>query len=128
MRLTARAAPAGAAFVSRLRARVGTLWVLKMSSTAAGIAAFFYAYFRAMGNPLAAVTVMPMTWIDQWIGFHPLSFPLYASLWLYISLGTALARDFRDLAGFGTASLAMSAVGFAIFMLLPTKVPEFGID
>jgi len=128
LRVRQEAAPAGAAFVSRLGARVRHLWALKMLSTAAGITLFFYAYFWAMRHPLSEVSVMPMIWIDQWIGFHPLSFPLYASLWLYIALATALARDFRDLAAFGVASLAMSAVGLAIFMLVPTKVPDFGID
>jgi hypothetical protein len=99
-----------------------------MLSTAGGIAVFFYAYFWAMRHPLGAVTVMPMTWLDELVGFQPLSFPLYVFLWFYISLGTALARDLRELAAFGMASLAMSIVGLAIFMLVPTRVPDFAID
>ncbi len=99
-----------------------------MLSTAGGIAVFFYAYFWAMRHPLGAVTVMPVTWLDGLIGFQPLSFPLYVFLWFYISLGTALARDLRELAAFGVASLAMSVVGLAIFMLVPTRVPDFAID
>ena len=109
-------------------ARIRTLWVLKMLTTAGGIAVFFYAYFWVMRHPLSAVTVMPVTWIDELIGFQPLSFALYVFLWVYISLGTALARDLRELAAFGAASLAISLVGLAIFMLLPTRVPDFGID
>lgn len=99
-----------------------------MLSTAGGIGVFFYAYFWAMRHPLGAVTVMPVTWVDELIGFQPLSFPLYVSLWIYISLGTALAKDLRELATFGVASLAMSVVGLAIFMLLPTRAPDFAID
>ena len=105
-----------------------TLWVLKMLSTAGGIAVFFYAYFWAMRHPLGAVTVMPVTWLDELVGFQPLSFALYVFLWFYISLGTALAKDLRELAAFGMASLAMSVVGLAIFMLVPTRVPDFAID
>ena len=101
---------------------------MKMLSTAGGIAVFFYAYFWAMRHPLTAVTVMPVTWLDELVGFQPLSFPLYAFLWVYISLGTALAKDLRELASFGVASLGMSAVGLAIFMLLPTRAPDFAID
>ena len=101
---------------------------MKMLSTAGGIAVFFYAYFWAMRHPLTAVTVMPMTWLDELIGFQPLSFPLYAFLWVYISLGTALAKDLRELASFGVASLVMSVVGLAMFMLLPTRAPDFAID
>lgn len=99
-----------------------------MLATAGGIAVFFYAYFWAMRHPLGAVTVMPVTWVDELVGFQPLSFPLYVFLWFYISLGTALAKDLRELAAFGMASLAMSVVGLAIFMLLPTRAPDFAID
>lgn len=121
-------APAGAVFVARLGRRIATLFALKMFSTIGAVALFFYAYFWVMRHPLSAMTVMPLTWIDAWIGFIPAAFPLYASLWLYIALGTALARDLGELAAYGAASLAMSAVGLAVFMLWPTKVPDFGID
>ena len=107
---------------------MGTLWVLKMFSTMGGIAAFFYAYFWVMRHPLSSVTVMPVTWIDDLIPFSPGSFFLYATLWVYVALGTALARDLRELAAFGAASLAMIVVGLGIFMLAPTKIPDFGID
>lgn len=109
-------------------ARIRTLWPLKMLSTAGGIAVFFYAYFWAMRHPLGAVTVMPVTWVDELVGFQPLSFPLYVFLWFYIALGMALAKGLRELATFGAASLAMSVVGLAIFMLLPTRAPDFAID
>jgi membrane-associated phospholipid phosphatase len=122
------AAPAGAVFVARLGRRIAALFLLKMFSTMGFIALFFYLYFWVMRHPLAEMTVMPLIWIDEWIGFIPAAFPLYATLWLYIALGTALARDFRDLAAYGLASLAMSAVGLAVFILWPTKVPDFGID
>ncbi|MDH3320262.1 MAG: phosphatase PAP2 family protein [Betaproteobacteria bacterium] len=112
----------------RLRARVRTLWVLKMLSTAGGIALFFYAYFLVMRHPLGAVTVMPVIWVDELIGFQPLAFPLYAFLWVYISLGTALARNLRELVAFGLTSLAMSIAGLAFFMLLPTRTPDFAIN
>lgn len=121
-------APTGAVFIARLGRRIAALFLLKMFSTMGFIALFFYLYFWVMRHPLSEMTVMPLIWIDQWIGFIPAAFPLYATLWLYIALGTALARDIRDLAAYGLASLAMSAVGLAVFMLWPTKVPDFGID
>jgi membrane-associated phospholipid phosphatase len=123
-----RAAPAGAAFLSRLGSRVGTLFWVKMVSTAGSIALFFYAYFWAMRNPMSAATVMPLTWADGVVAFRPQAFPLYASLWVYISLGTALARDLRELATFGAASLGMVLAGLAVFMTLPTTIPHFPID
>jgi len=111
-----------------LASRLGTLRVLKMVSTTLGIAGFFYAYFWVMRHPFSAVTVMPLTWIDELVPFQPRSFFLYASLWLYISLGTALARDLRELAAFGAASFAITVVGLCIFVLAPTKIPDFPID
>lgn len=89
---------------------------------------FLWAYFWVLRNPLGEVAVMPATWLDGLIGFQPWSFPLYASLWVYISFGTALARDFRELAAFGWASLVMGLVGLGIFVLAPTRVPELDID
>jgi len=111
-----------------LAGRLGTLPALKMVSTTLGIAGFFYAYFWVMRHPFSAVTVMPLTWIDELVPFQPRSFLLYASLWLYISLGTALARDLRELAAFGAGSLAMTVVGLCIFVLAPTQIPDFPVD
>lgn len=115
-------------FRQQLRARLLDLWVLKMLTTASAIAVFFWAYFWVMRHPLGEVVVMPAIGLDWLIGFHPWSFPLYASLWVYISLGTALARNVRELAAFGAASLGMSAAGLGLFMLLPTRVPASAID
>jgi len=111
-----------------LRRRLRTLWALKMVVTMGGIAVFFYAYFWVMRHPLSAATVMPATWIDDLVPFSPRSFFLYASLWVYVALGSALARDGRELAAWGTASFAMIVVGLGIFMALPTKIPDVAID
>lgn len=107
---------------------MGTLWLLKTLGTAGGIALFFNAYFWAMRHPLGAVTVMPEIWVDRLIGFQPLSFFVYAVLWVYISFGTALAANLRELLTFGLASLAMSLAGLAVYMLLPTRAPNPSID
>jgi PAP2 superfamily protein len=111
-----------------LRRRVRTLWALKMLATVIGVAVFFYAYFWVMRHPLSAATAMPMTWIDDLVSFSPQSFLLYASLWVYVALGSALARDGLELAAWGAACFAMTVVGLGIFMALPTKVPDFAID
>jgi hypothetical protein len=101
---------------------------VKFLGTAGGIAVFLWAYFWVLRNPLGEVAVMPATWLDGLIGIQPWSFPLYASLWVYISFGTGLARDLRELAAFGWASLGMGLVGLGIFALAPTRVAELDID
>jgi len=114
--------------VHAVLARVRTYFWLKFAGTAGGIAVFFWAYFWVMRHPLAPVTVMPTIWLDGAIGFHAWSFPLYASLWVYISVGTALARDLRELGAFGVVSLGMSLAGLAVFLVAPTRVPASAID
>jgi membrane-associated phospholipid phosphatase len=111
-----------------LSARLHTLWALKMFSTMAGIALFFYAYFWVMRHPLSAVTVMPATRLDDLVAFSPHSFFLYVSLWVYVALGSALLKDAQELAAWGAASFVMIVVGLGVFLALPTKVPDPAID
>ncbi|HEY6240900.1 MAG TPA: phosphatase PAP2 family protein [Burkholderiales bacterium] len=111
-----------------LKRRAGNVFVLKMIATMGGIAIFFYAYFWVMRHPLSVATVMPMTWIDDLIPFSPAFFLLYVSLWVYISLGSVLTKDARELAAWGGVSFAMSVIGLGIFLILPTKIPDFGVD
>src|SRR5690242_10148345 len=86
------------------------MWLFKMLSTMGAIAVFFYAYFWVMRHPLSTVTTMPEIGIDELISFQPQSFFLYVSLWVYVTFGTALARDLRELAAYGAASLVMAVI------------------
>ncbi len=108
--------------------RVRTLFVLKMLANLSGIAAFFCAYFWIMRHPLSAATVIPVTWIDDLVPFSPQSFFLYASLWVYVALGSLFTKDRRELAAWAAACFSMIIVGLGIFMALPTKVPDFAVD
>jgi len=105
-----------------------TMWLFKMLSTMGAIAVFFYAYFWVMRHPLSTVTTMPEIGIDELISFQPQSFFLYVSLWVYVTFGTALARDLRELAAYGAASLVMAVIGLGIFMLAPSEAPHFAFD
>ena len=108
--------------------RTRTLLVLKMLANLSGIAAFFYAYFWIMRHPLSAATVIPVTWIDDLVPFFPQSFFLYASLWVYVALGSLFTKDGRELAAWAAACFSMIIVGLGVFMALPTKVPDFAVD
>ena len=59
---------------------------------------------------------------------HQAALPLYASLWLLISLPAAFAKDRTDLLRYAAGAAAMSAVGFAFFWIAPTSVPAFAVD
>lgn len=101
---------------------------LKALGTTAFISLFFWAYLHVLHNPGAAVTTMPTTALDEWVGFRPEAFWLYASLWFYTSLPPALTRCWRELVGYGAAIFAVCAIGVGVFAVYPTAVPMFEID
>ena len=108
--------------------RVRCAWFAKMTATTLGISGFFVAYFWVLHNPQFPLTVMPLTALDRWVDFRPEALPVYLSLWLYVSLAPALLKSLRELASFGLAALALSAIGLGIFVLWPTAIPSFDID
>jgi hypothetical protein len=108
--------------------RLRTLWLAKMLATTLGITAFLVAYFWTLHHPLFEITVMPLTSLDEWIGFQPLALPLYLSLWCYVSLGPALLKNRDELRAYCMAALTLSLVGLGIFIAWPTATPSFGID
>ncbi|MDH5538122.1 MAG: phosphatase PAP2 family protein [Rhizobacter sp.] len=108
--------------------RLRTLWLAKAVATMLGIGAFLLVYFWLLHNPLYPVTMMPLTALDRWIGFEPQALSLYLSLWFYVSIAPALLRNRHELQSYGLAALAMSLVGFAIFLMWPTAVPKTPID
>src|SRR6266853_849358 len=52
----------------------------------------------------------------------------YASLWVYVALGSLFNKDGRELAAWAAACFSMIIVGLGVFMALPTKVPDFAVD
>lgn len=108
--------------------RVATLWLLKMIGNSAGIACFFPLYFWVMQRSPAEVWVLPLTALDRWFELRAAALPLYGSLWLYISLPPAFAKDKRELFAYAWGCGLMSAVGLAVFWFMPTAVPAFPID
>lgn len=108
--------------------RVRTLWIVKMTGTTLGISVFMMSYFWVLRNPSSEVTLMPLTALDRAIGFHPWALPIYLSLWVYISLGPAILRTGRELAGYGLATFAVGLIGLGIFIVWPTAVAPLAID
>ena len=108
--------------------RMAILWPLKALGTAAFMMLFFWAYFAVLRNPLAPVTMMPLTWLDTAIPITSLAFPFYASLWVYASLPVAFMKEIRAMLLFGLWMALMCLLCLGIFWLLPTGVPPAGID
>ena len=102
--------------------------LLKSIGTPLFIGVFFSAYLYLLKSPAYPSTVMPVTLPDRLIGFHPLSLPLYMSLWLYVSLPPALLATRRELYGYGLAIALTCLSGLIIFYFWPTTVPLAHID
>ena len=101
---------------------------LKSIGTPLFIGLFFGAYLYLLKTPAYPPTVMPITLLDRLIGFQPLALPMYASLWVYVSLPPALLSTRRELYGYGWAMAGTCLTGLIIFYFWPTAVPAANID
>jgi membrane-associated phospholipid phosphatase len=101
---------------------------LKSLGTMGFIAVFFLAYFYVLKNPAYPVTVMPVTMFDNLISFQPQAFPLYVSLWVYVSLPPAFLASRRELYVHGLGMTAACLTGLVIFYFWPSAVPPATVD
>lgn len=127
--MTTAPSPSPASWYLQLARRIARLAWLKAIGTTGFMMLFFWGYFSVMGGgALFLPLLMPLTPLDAWIPFSPHAFPVYVSLWVYVSLPPALMADFRSLICFGlwVGSLCLFCLG--IFWLFPTEVPPADID
>jgi membrane-associated phospholipid phosphatase len=104
--------------------RIRVRWVMKMTGTTVIMTAFFVGYFYLLNHARSPVTTVPAIFIDRMIAFRPGALPLYVSLWIYVPLAPSLLVRGRDMRAYVAAVLALSAVGFGIFILWPTTIPR----
>ena len=102
--------------------------MLKSVVTTVFISLFFAAYFYVLRHPAHPPTLMPVTALDRLVAFEPLALPLYASLWVYVSILPALFEDRQELLRYGRAMTLMCVLGLAIFYFWPTALPSPDID
>ncbi len=92
------------------------------------ISTFFVAYFYVMAHPVFPVRQMPVLAPDRWIPLLPWTVWIYFSLWFYICLPSVLIASRRTLWHLFLGALLMAVLGFTVFILYPTQVPEWGVD
>lgn len=100
----------------------------KFFGTGAFISLFFWAYLHLLKNPAFPVQTVPLTMVDQWIGFSPLALIPYLSLWIYCSFPVMLMPARKRLLNFGVWVGAMCLLALTIFYWLPNAVPPAKID
>ncbi len=89
---------------------------------------FFVAYIHLLKNPSGPVTEVPLTWLDEFIGFQPVALIPYLSLWLYVSLPPSFLLSRVELVKYGVHIGLMCLTGLLIFWLWPSAVPPAHID
>lgn len=120
--------PAPPPWHRELRLRLTHLWPLKAVGTSVFMTLFFQGYFFVMAHPTRAPYVMPEIWLDHWVPLTPWAFPIYASLWVYVSLAPAMLGNFWGLARFGLWVGLLCLSCLLVFWVLPTQVPAFPVD
>jgi membrane-associated phospholipid phosphatase len=101
---------------------------IKIIGTPAVIYLFFVAYRHLLSHPRFPVTEMPLTALDHLIRFWPPALLLYVSLWVYVTIPSALLPSLRELVYYTWTIGLVCLVGLACFFLWPTAVPPSGID
>jgi membrane-associated phospholipid phosphatase len=99
-----------------------------MVGTTAIMTGFFVVYFWLLNHSRLPVTTVPRIFVDRMIAFRPGALPLYVSLWVYVPLAPSLLRYTRDMKMYVATVLALSAIGFGVFILWPTAVPKPDVD
>jgi membrane-associated phospholipid phosphatase len=108
---------------SQIVSRIVAYWHLKAIGTTAFMTGFFFIYLYLLKNPIRPVSVMPLTILDNWIGFRPEALPLYFSLWFYVSLTPALLDTKRQLYSYLLHVGGLCLAGLACFLAWPTAIP-----
>jgi membrane-associated phospholipid phosphatase len=120
--------PPSAGWLREAGSRMRFMWLTKMTGTVAIMTAFFIGYFWLLNHARYPVTTIPPIFIDRMVAFQPWTLPLYVSLWIYVPLAPALLVDRREMASYAVAAVALSMVGFGVFVLWPTAIPKPDID
>lgn len=108
--------------------RICVLAPVKALGTMAFMALFFWGYFGVLRHPLSPPVTMPLLPLDDWIPFTPSAYPVYVSLWVYVSLPPALLGNLRALLLFCAWMAALCVFCLGIFWCFPTLVPIAAID
>ncbi|MDP1784629.1 MAG: phosphatase PAP2 family protein [Sulfuricurvum sp.] len=103
-------------------------WCLKAIATILFMVIFFSVYLYLLKNSYFSMTQMPLTVVDNRIGFQPYFLYFYLSLWVYVSLVPALMKTKKELIHYGIYIGMVCSVGIGIYILFPTSIPKSGIN
>jgi hypothetical protein len=104
--------------------RVRGYFVLKLTLYLALSLVFCLPYFLIQRLPGIHPRTLPLTWIDQAIGYQPGAIYAYQSVYLLIPLSPFLAVKQQDLFRFARGFVLLCGASFAVFLLFPVAGPR----
>lgn len=104
--------------------RVRTHLLLKLAFYLALSIVFCVPYFLIQRLPLIHPRTLPLTWVDEAIGYRPGAVYAYQSVYLLIPLLPFLATGREDLFRFSRGFLFLCLVSFTMFVLWPVAGPR----
>ena len=111
-----------------LAARFRRHFLLKFVGTTGFISLFFVGYFHVLRSTAHEATLMPLTVVDELVGFQPAALYAYVTLWIYVGLAPAIMHGRRELVAYGGWIGALCLTGLACFWYWPTAVPPHRVD
>lgn len=105
-----------------------TRFWFKMFGTMGFTLVFFVAYVYLLRHPASAVSIVPATAVDGWVGFHPWALPVYLSLWAYVSLPPVLMLSHREIIAYGFKVALPCVAGLLVFYFWPNAIAPPDID
>lgn len=119
---------AGPHWAHELLARLRRHLLLKGLGTTVFISVFFVGYFHVLRNTPREAVVMPLTALDELVGFQPSALYIYVTLWVYVGLPPAVMRELRELVAYGWWIAGLCIAGLACFWFWPTAVAPHLVD
>ena len=107
----------------RVATRLRACFWLKAVGITAFMWLFFVGYFHLLREPWRPPLQMPLTQLDEWVGFQAWALWPYLSLWVYVVLPPALMPGARELIRYGWWVGGLCLAGLACFYLWPTAIP-----
>lgn len=108
--------------------RLRRYFLLKALGTTVFITVFFVGYFHVLRSTAHLAVPMPVTALDDLIGFQPAALYAYVSLWVYVGLPPAVIYGLRELIAYGWWVGALCVTGLLCFWFWPTAVPPYPVD
>ena len=112
-------------FVARLPARLRAQWQLKVLLSAALSVLFCVPYLLIGHHPLMPVHMLPLTWVDRAIGFHPYEWVwIYQSNYLLFNVVPWLTEQREHLRRYVIGFAVLSLISFTIYIVYPIRAPK----